>query len=83
MPVPALEIAVGTMTAVLLLREARAIIREGKESRNGTGLTGAITELTKAIAAKEVKDTERHGNIVGHIKDSERRLTDHIGECRK
>ena len=83
MTLPVLEIAVGSMTAVLILREARAIIKEGRESRNGTGLTGALAELTKAIAAKEIRDTERHGNIVGHIKDSERRLTERIGETKR
>lgn len=78
-----LELGVGAMTTVLIFREARAMYREGRQSRNGTGLNAAIEKLTEAITAKELKDTERFGTVVGHIKDSERRLADRISESRK
>lgn len=83
MTAPLLEIAVGSMTAVLILREARAIIKESRESRNGTNVAGALAHLAEALTKKELRDTERHGTIVGQIKDSERRLTERIGENRK
>lgn len=83
MPAPLLEIAVGSMTAVLLLREVRAILKDQKMNRNGNTPAAAIVKLTEALTAKELKDSERFGNVVGHIKDSERRLAERISESRK
>lgn len=81
-PTP-LEFGVGAMTAVMVFREARAMYREGRQSRNGNSPEAAIIRLTDAITAKELKDTERFGTVVGHIKDSERRLAERISESRK
>ena len=84
MPVPTiLEIAVSGLSAVLLTREIRAIIKESKAGQNGNSASAAIQDLAALIGQKEVKDTERHGNVVGHIKDSERRLAERISDIAK